>query len=77
MHTAASSFYAPYWVFFDSFHPSFRLCSPRGHEGGHVQLQRKGDISSDLPPQFGRMLKPLRAHAHIHELEQVINIPLH
>lgn len=29
------------------------LFSPGGHEGGHVQLQREGNISGDLPPQFG------------------------
>lgn len=29
------------------------LFSPGGHEGGHVQLQREGDIGCDLPPKFG------------------------
>lgn len=27
--------------------------SPGGHEGRHVQLQGKGDVSCDLPSQFG------------------------
>lgn len=29
------------------------LFSPGGHEGRHVQLQREGNVSCDLPPQFG------------------------
>lgn len=40
--------------------PNPGLSSPGGHEGGHVQLQWEGNISRDLPPQFGWMFKPLK-----------------
>lgn len=40
---------------------------PGGHEGRHVQLQRKGHVGGDLPPELRWMLKPLDSRKHRNE----------
>lgn len=75
-HSTSFSIMTPNAAIFDNGHQILMTVKmtaemskivPGGHEGRHVQLQRKGHVGGDLPPELRWMLKPLDGRKHRNE----------